>query len=84
MFHVARRPEKPERPVVAAEPGEQHDPCAERVVPLVPLSGFAVGACGRLTLPVNQVATDGVVTVASRWRELSVKANRSAPASFAQ
>ena len=43
---------------------------SQRFVMLVPLSRFAVGARGRLALPMNQVAADGVVAVAGGRREL--------------
>ena len=66
MFHVDRRPEEPECPVVAAEPRKQHDRCSVRLVPLVPLSGFAFAARTRLALPVRD---QGLLNMLDACRE---------------
>lgn len=61
--HVGGGAEEPEGSVVVAEAGEEHDPCALLDMVLVAAAGGAVGAGGRLALPVDQLSADGVVPV---------------------
>ena len=66
---VGGRTEEPERPLVGAEPGEEQDGATVALVVAIPHAGGAVGASGRLALPVDQRAADRVVAVPRRRRE---------------
>jgi hypothetical protein len=71
MFHIGRRSEKVERAFVAALPCEQHDARAPVSMTLVSLPSRTLGAGYRLTLPMDEVPTDGVVFVTRRRRKAS-------------
>ena len=69
MAAVGGRAEEPERAIVGAQPGEQHDRPAVAFVVAVAQAGLAVGPGGRLALPVNAPGADRVVAVAGGRRE---------------
>lgn len=57
------------RPLVRVQPREQQDMAASRHVLLIPPTRLAVRPRDRLTLPVDELAADGVVAVAGRRGE---------------
>ena len=66
---IGSRAEEPKGAVVSVEAGEQHDAASVALLVPVAQAGRSIGACGRLALPVDEVAADRVVAIASRRRE---------------
>jgi hypothetical protein len=71
VLHVRCGTEEVERAVVTPKACEEQDARAEGGVLPVTQAGVAVGARDRLTLPVDEIATDRVVAVAGGGGELA-------------
>src|SRR2546423_2699105 len=69
VAHILRRSEEMERAIVFFQAREEHDARAAGNVSLITSAGRTVRTRRGLALPVDELAANRIIAVASGWRE---------------